>query len=455
MEKEKSRKPAVFLLVVMALAVAIGVSVLVLTTRADNAAELEMKEMTERVEAHRDTAFTNKWLGDEELVDRDEHYIRERLTELMETYQSRTATIRINKKNRQVYQMEDLKETVSFVCNEGGEETVYPAGREAALAKHIVGIDKDLPVKEQDDILSGKRQTKKVNIAVRCEANKDEITALVKKYSEKYDKAPKNATIKSDASVPGGLRITQEKNGRVLDTTRIARELTAYLDSNETEDFSKNYQTTKVEPSVKASYLKKIDTLLGSYTTTFIPTNTRGKNIKLAASRLDGKYLKPKERISFLEVLYDDSDGKSYGKAGGFLKNKVVQVEGGGICQISTTAYDAFLLSGIIPVERHPHTCRVSYAKPGLDAALAVGVKDLVVENTLKKPLLIRAIVKDNKLNVAIYSYKNVNKDYTYKARSVSHKDSLTVESYLDVYQGGSLVETKELYTDTYKQLRG
>jgi vancomycin resistance protein YoaR len=175
----------------------------------------------------------------------------------------------------------------------------------------------------------------------------------------------------------------------------------------------------------------------------------------LAATRIDGKYLKPKERISFLEVLYDDSDGKSYGKSGGFLNNKVVQVEGGGICQVSTTAYDAFLLSGIIPVERYPHTCKVSYAKPGLDAALAVGVKDLVVENTLDCPILIRSRVKGNTLTVSVYSYKNAKKGYTYKMRTVSGEDSMTVDSFLDVYKGKTLVETKTLATDKYKKLRG
>ncbi|MEE3467123.1 MAG: VanW family protein [Eubacterium sp.] len=456
MKEDRSRKRAGFLLGLMAVVVALGVTVIVLTTRADKAAELETQAMTERVEAHRDTAFPNKWLGDEELVDRDEHYIRERLTEILETYQGRTATIRINKKHRRVYKMEDLKETISFVCNEGGEETVYPVGREAALAKHIVMIDKDLSLKDQDDILAGKRQTKKVNITIRCEANKQEITSLVKKYSKKFDKAPKNATIKSSSKSPSGLIITKEKNGRMLDTTRIARELTAYLDSNELENFSKNYQTTKVKATVKASYLEKINTEISRFSTNFISTNTRGKNIILAASRVDGKYLKPKERLSFLEVLYDDSDGKKYGKSGGFLNNKVVQVEGGGICQVSTTSYDSFLLAGIVPAERHPHTCKVSYAKPGLDAALAVGSKDLVIENTLDAPILIRARVKGNNLRVSIYSYKNAKKGFTYKLRSVTtSEDGLTVDSFLDKYKDGVLVDTQQLATDKYKKLRG
>ena len=449
MENEKSRHLAGVLLAMIAIVVGLTITILIIVTRQDNAAEAETKAMTERVEAHRDTAFANKWLDDEELVDRDEHYIRKRLAEILKTYEERKVTIRINKKNRRMYTMKDLKETIVFVCTEAGEETEYPAGREEALARHIVMVDKDLSLKDQDDILSGKRQTKKVEVTIRCKSNKTEVTNVIKKYSEKFDIAPKNATIKRD------MTITKEKNGRVLDTTQIAKELTEYLDSNETEDFNKNYQTSPVKAQVKASYLKKIDTKIGSFSTSFIATNTRGKNIGIAASRIDGTLLKPKERVSFLDALYDDSDGKSYGKSGGFLNNKVVQVEGGGICQVSTTAYDALLTAGIIPVERYPHTCKVSYTKPGLDAALAVGTKDLVVEDTLDVPIFIRAQVDGGKLTVEVYSYKDAKGGLTYKPRTVTGDDPMTVESFLDVYRGEEKIKTKKLSVDTYKKLRG
>ena len=428
----------VFLLVVM----------IVLITRWDNRRKAEEAEIAERVEAHKDLCFANKWLMDEELVDKDEHYIRERLSEIIKTYEDRHVSIRIDKKYNDDLTMGDLKESIGFVCNEGGEESFYPSGREAALAKHIVDLDKDLPAEEQNDILLGKRQTKKVNIAIRCEANRDNIARIIKKYSEKFDKAPKNATIKVN------MKITKDKNGRVLDTTRIARELTEYLDGTSTENFERSYKTSVVEATVKASYLKPINTIIGSASTYFIASNVRGKNIKLASKRISGTLLKPGEQVSYLDELYDDSDGKKYGKAGGFLKNKIVQVEGGGICQVSTTSYLAFLQSGIIPKERHPHTCKVSYATSGLDAALAVGTKDLVVENTLERPILIRARVNGGKLTVEVLSYKDAKKGKTYKARAKSKKGSLKVDSYLDIYKGKKKIETKHLATDKYKRLR-
>ena len=446
--EEKSKKSAGVLLGLMAAGALLLIIVIVVVTRIDHKQEAEQKEINERVESHKDLCFANKWLADEELVDKDEHYIRERLLEIIKTYENRHVSIRIDKKYHKDFSMEDLEETIGFVCNEGGKESFYPSGREAALAKHIISIDKDLPVEEQNDILLEKRQTKKVIINIRCEANRDNITKLVKKYSEKFDKAPKNATIKTN------MKITKERNGRVIDSTRIARELTEYLDGNSTDNFERTYQTSIVEATVKASYLKPINTIIGAYSTIFIPTNVRGKNVKLAAKRINGTLLKPGDEVSFLEALYDDSDGKKYGKAGGFLKNKIVQVEGGGICQVSTTSYLACLLSGIIPKERYPHTCKVSYATPGLDAALAVGTKDLVIQNTLERPILIRTRVKGGRLTVEFLSYRDAKKGCTYKAKVKSSKGSMTVDSYLSTYKNGKKISTVHLSTDTYKSLK-
>ena len=447
MEKEKSNRSAALILVLIAVMVISSALFLVVSSRHERAEQTERLVMEERVDAHRDTAFSNKWLLDEELTDRDASYIESALLSIRDLYESRVCNIRINS-DKSVYTMDKLGEKIYFVCTEGNEQTVYPDGREGALARHIVSLDKDLPLEEQDDIIEGKRQTVKAVIEIKCEADQTVLTELATKLSSKYDKAPVNAVIDAD------MHITHEKNGRVLDTSTIIKDLAEYLGSTEKQDFSQSYHTTKVKASVRASYLKQINTSIGRYVTKFIRTSIRGKNIALAASRIDGVVLKPEEQISFLERLYDDSDGKSYGKAGGFLNNRVVQVEGGGICQVSTTAYDAFLSAGIIPVERHSHMCKVSYVPGGFDAALAVGTKDLVVKNTLEYPLMIRAKAKGQKLGVWIYSYRDAKHGMSYKLRSETISAGTEYEMYLDTYEGSKLKESKLVSNDKYKKLR-
>ena len=93
----------------------------------------------------------------------------------------------------------------------------------------------------------------------------------------------------------------------------------------------------------------------------------------------------------------------------------------------------------------------VGYAKLGLDAALSVGGKDLVIKNTLDSPLLILAEAKNGTLAVAIQSYSNALKGYTYKPRAKKISD-LEAESFLDVYKGKKKEKTIALSHDTYQK---
>ena len=121
--EEKSKKSAGILLGLMAAGALLLIIVIVVVTRIDHKQEAELKEINERVEAHKDLCFANKWLADEELVDKDEHYIRERLLEIIKTYENRHVSIRIDKKYHKDFSMEELGETIGIVCNEGGKES--------------------------------------------------------------------------------------------------------------------------------------------------------------------------------------------------------------------------------------------------------------------------------------------------------------------------------------------
>lgn len=89
----------------------------------------------------------------------------------------------------------------------------------------------------------------------------------------------------------------------------------------------------------------------------------------------------------------------------------------------------------------------------GLDAALSVGGKDLIVKNTLDVPLLILAKAKNGTLAVAIQSYGNALNGYTYKPRA-KQLSSLKASAYLDVYSGKKKVKTISLGTDRYTKKR-
>lgn len=153
----------------------------------------------------------------------------------------------------------------------------------------------------------------------------------------------------------------------------------------------------------------------------------------------------------FDQVIHDSSDGQGFQAAGSYLNGQVVQTEGGGICQVSTTAYNAVLRAGILPVTRLPHSMPVHYVPLGLDAAISAGSKDLVIENTFDVPILIKAFTYGNELTFQIVSYEGVLNGYSYVPRAVK-LSSLKAEAYLDIYKNGQLKESKLLHTDTYQE---
>ena len=105
----------------------------------------------------------------------------------------------------------------------------------------------------------------------------------------------------------------------------------------------------------------------------------------------------------------------------------------------------------MIPEKRYPHSMPVGYAKMGLDAALSVGGKDLVIENKWNVPLLILAEAKSGTLAVAIQSYKNALDGYQYKPRAIQ-ESALQASAYLDVYKGKKKIKTIPLGTDVYEK---
>ncbi|MCH5251808.1 MAG: VanW family protein [Lachnospiraceae bacterium] len=341
-------------------------------------------------------------------------------------YQNRTVSLTIDGQNHS-YTMEQLGEHIYYQYD---ENTTYELGEEASLAELIFNGKHTVT----EDELSG---------MVQCAADEEAVQTVMKKLSDTYNTPPKNSRIDSSGA------ITPSELGHTLDTATIHTELMTYLNQETTDHYSASYRTSTTEPEWTTEKVEKVTHVISSYSTSFGATTPRGTNIRIAASRLDNTFLLPGESISFLDILYDDSDGKSYKKSGAYFKGKVVQAEGGGICQVSTTAYDAFLIAGIIPVKRYPHSMPVSYSPLGLDSALSVGGKDLQIKNTLDVPILVLAKTKGGRLNVHIKSYKNALKGYRYKPRA-EQLSAKKAKSYLDVYKNGKKKKTIFLSKDTY-----
>lgn len=232
--------------------------------------------------------------------------------------------------------------------------------------------------------------------------DEEKLGFLIEILEDRIYKAPVNAAISEDGE------ILQEKPGITLDHDRfhvLFRE--AFYD-----DSIKKLKVPKraVYPRVDRALIREIRTKeLGSYATYFKETNLeRSHNITLAAEAINNYVVFPGEVFSFNEVVGERTKDRGYKRAPVIVKGELAEDIGGGICQVSSTLFNAVDLKGIQIVERYEHSRRVPYVPPGRDATVSWWGPDFVFKNMYNQPVLLRAQSKNGKMTVRIFSSEDV-----------------------------------------------
>lgn len=146
------------------------------------------------------------------------------------------------------------------------------------------------------------------------------------------------------------------------------------------------------------------EVLLGSYSTTLQGrTSAQSHNARLATGKLTNATIGPGETFSFNQQVGTWSRDAGYRRAPVSYNGTLIDAWGGGVCQSSTTLYNAAILAGLKIEERSPHRFAPSYAPPGRDAAVAFGDIDLRLKNTYDFPLTIKGKIEGDRLVVRIY----------------------------------------------------
>nr|WP_230632892.1 VanW family protein [Paenibacillus athensensis] len=170
---------------------------------------------------------------------------------------------------------------------------------------------------------------------------------------------------------------------------------------------------------------------IGYYVTYFNSNNSnRFHNIKLAAKAINNYVVMPGETFSFNRVVGVRTVGKGYKRAPVIVRGEFSEGIGGGICQISSTLFNAADRAGLEIVERYSHSRRVPYVPEGRDATVNWGGPDFRFANRYNQPILIRAAALPGQLVVTLFSSDVIN----YKPRHVPSASKLLPEEIdLDV----------------------
>lgn len=231
----------------------------------------------------------------------------------------------------------------------------------------------------------------------------------------KYNKEAKDLGLTRNGS---DFQIVEGEQGVVVDEQAAAGKILSYIEEEYSGEDGRIEIPTKItEPKGSEEELAKVKDLLGGFSTSFKTSNSsRSKNIKTGAGHVNGSVVYPGETFSVYEVVNPFSEANGYAMAGSYLNGKVVDSLGGGICQVSSTLYNAVLLAELEVVERAPHSMMVSYVQPSADAAIAGTHKDLKFKNTTDAPIYIEGYTTDEKkLVFNIYGHETRPSNRTIK----------------------------------------
>ncbi len=212
----------------------------------------------------------------------------------------------------------------------------------------------------------------------------------------------KDASIASYDSSAEAFVFSDEQKGSRVDMVKTLKSVRQLLSQKHGGDIQAAFVETN--PKVTKEHLKKNFQLLSSYTTESTNTSNGNSNMALALSHVNGTILEPGQEFSYNATIGDSTDpGNGWLPAGGLAGGISVQMYGGGICQGSTTIYNAALLAGMEIVERDCHSSPSSYCPIGLDATVDYGNIDFRFRNPLDSAVYISSWMSDTTLHVKFY----------------------------------------------------
>ena len=161
---------------------------------------------------------------------------------------------------------------------------------------------------------------------------------------------------------------------------------------------------TEKQPEITTEELSSIKDVLGTFSTSFKTSGaSRSTNLQVGAAKINGRVLMPGEVLSGYECMQPFTVANGYRAATAYENGRSVDSIGGGVCQISTTLYNASLLAELEIVQRQNHSMTVGYVKPSMDAAIAGTYKDIKIRNPYDTPIYVEGVTSGKTLTFTIY----------------------------------------------------
>lgn len=220
------------------------------------------------------------------------------------------------------------------------------------------------------------------------------------------------------------------------------------------EEYEIPLKETKANITVADLDSKAFPDELSTFTTYYsVGDVNRNANIALAAKSINSTVVMPGETFSYNDLIGECSTKNGYKVSTIYLNGKLSTGVGGGICQVSTTLYNAVLRANLEIVNRRNHSLSVTYVPLGQDAMVSIGTQDFQFKNNRDYPIKVVATTNKDSITCKIYGLKqDLEYDVKLYSKVISKTETKTkVETYKLLYLNGKEVSRTWLSTDSYK----
>ena len=289
---------------------------------------------------------------------------------------------------------------------------------------------------------------KPYNIKIKATYNEVKLSKQLEKIYEKINVEAVDATFYVEPS--GEIKRSESKEGRDVDISKLKDDIYNMINKKKIKDI--NLPVLTLYPKTSTKQVKSINSILGQFSTSFNDSTSRGSNIHVAGESTSDVLLMPGETFSYNKKTGARNWVNGYQSAPIIVGGRVVNGEGGGVCQVSTTIYNAALLSGLTIDEVHNHSLPSRYAPRGRDATVSYGYTDLKFTNPYTHPVYIKNIVGNGAITSKIYGCNLDRERIVIRMEEEYLKDKITVKTYrLYLDEENNVMRRELVNTSIYK----
>ena len=329
----------------------------------------------------------------------------------------------------------DETKAVSITLKADSEEAVVNAGDLGLTWENQEVVQEALELGKSGNIIKRYKDKKDLEneskkYKMDYSADKNVIRQVLENKADLFNREPTDAQISTDN---GSFEVVQGENGISLNVDKSVKKIYKYLKNDWAgKNTSIELVADVKEPECTTEDLSSITDVLGTATPYYGSTTARNKNVETGAEKLNGHLLMPGETFSVTQEVIPFTEENGYEPAPSYESGKVVDSYGGGICQVSTTLYNAVLNAELEVLERHNHTMIVTYVDPSKDAAIAEGLMDLQFANSTDYPIFISGYAYGGELTFTIYGHetRDPNRTVEYVSETTGTTDPEGVKLY-------------------------